>query len=109
PRLRSGAFFIRKTLMQGRKGGAMSLFRYKGSKVWTMDFVFHGQRVRESTKTRNLTNARTIERNRRTALEDGSAGIKKVKTGKLFKSAAEEYMAAEKASLKPNQKGGHAS
>src|ERR1700694_5064581 len=23
---------------------AMSLFRYKGSKVWTMDFVIHGQR-----------------------------------------------------------------
>jgi len=87
----------------------MSLFRYKGSKVWTMDFVFHGQRVRESTKTRNLTNARIIERNRRQELEEGSAGIKKAKTGILFKSAAEEYMAAETASLRPNQKGGHAS
>ena len=27
----------------------MSLYRYKGSKVWTMDFIFHGQRIREST------------------------------------------------------------
>jgi hypothetical protein len=26
----------------------MSIFRYKGSKVWTMDFVIHGQRIRES-------------------------------------------------------------
>jgi hypothetical protein len=24
----------------------MSVFRYKGSKVWTMDFEFHGQRIR---------------------------------------------------------------
>ena len=87
----------------------MSLFRYKGSKVWTMDFVFQGQRVRESTKTRNLTTARTIQRDRQKGLEEGSAGIKRVKTGRLFKSAAKEYMAAEKASLRPNQKGGHAS
>jgi integrase len=87
----------------------MSLFRYKGSLVWTMDFVFQGQRIRESTGTRNKTLARTIERNRRTALEEGSAGVKKVKTGRLFKSVADEYLAAEKATLRPNQKGGHAS
>jgi hypothetical protein len=29
----------------------MSLYRYKGSKVWTRDFIFHGQRIRESTGT----------------------------------------------------------
>ena len=28
----------------------MSIYRYKGSKVWTMDFMFHGQRIRESTE-----------------------------------------------------------
>jgi hypothetical protein len=89
--------------------GAMSLFKYKGSLVWTMDFVFQGQRIRESTGTRNKTLARTIERNRRTALEEGSAGVKKVKTGKLLKSLADEYLSTEKASLNPKQKGGHAS
>ena len=25
----------------------MSVFRYKGSKVWTMDFIIHSQRIRE--------------------------------------------------------------
>lgn len=86
----------------------MSLFRYKGSKVWTMDFVFQGQRIRESTGMRSKTRARKVEDKRREGLEDGSAGINKVKKGKLFKSVAKEYMAAEKASLRPDQKGGHA-
>jgi hypothetical protein len=39
----------------------MSLFRYQGSKVWTMDFLFHGQRIRESTGTRSKTLAQKIE------------------------------------------------
>jgi len=56
---------------------AISLFRYKGSKVWTMDFVIHGQRIRGNTGTRFKTLARKIEDNRRRALVEGSAGIKK--------------------------------
>ena len=36
----------------------MSLFRYKGSKVWTMDFVIHGQRIRESTEMTSITRAK---------------------------------------------------
>jgi integrase len=87
----------------------MSLFRYKGSKVWTMDFVFQGQRIRESTKTQDLASARTIQRKRQTDLENGSAGIKKIKKGQFFGTVAEEYIEKEKASLRPNQKGGHAS
>ena len=43
----------------------MSLFRYKGSKIWTMDFLFHGQRIRESTGTRSKTLALKIEAKRR--------------------------------------------
>jgi hypothetical protein len=39
----------------------MSVFRYKGSKVWTMDFLFHAQRIRESTGTRSKTLALKIE------------------------------------------------
>jgi hypothetical protein len=56
----------------------MSLFRYKGSKVWTMDFQFHGQRIRESTGTASKTLATEIQRKRRRELEEGSAGIRKL-------------------------------
>jgi hypothetical protein len=87
----------------------MSLFRYKGSLKWTMDFVFQGQRIRESTRTRSKTLARKIEDKRKADLEAGSAGVKKTKKGKLFESVAKEYMAAEKDSLRDDQKGGHAS
>ena len=55
----------------------MSLFRYRGSKVWTMDFLFHGQRIRESTGTRSKTLAQNIEDKRRRGLEEGTAGIRK--------------------------------
>ncbi len=55
----------------------MSLFRYRGSKVWTMDFLFHGQRIRESTGTRSKTLAQKIEDKRRRGLEEGTAGIRK--------------------------------
>lgn len=36
----------------------MSIFRYRGSKVWTMDFIFQGRRVRETTGTRSRTLAK---------------------------------------------------
>ncbi len=29
----------------------MSLYKPKGSKIWVMDFMFHSQRIRESTGT----------------------------------------------------------
>jgi hypothetical protein len=58
----------------------MSVFRYKGSKVWTMDFHIHGQRIRESTGTRSKTLATDIERKRRRELEEGTAGIRKAQT-----------------------------
>jgi integrase len=86
----------------------MSLFRYKGSKVWTMDFVFQGQRIRESTGVRNKELARTIQRDRQTAIAQGSAGVKKVKRAQLLASVDDEYIAAEEASVRPGQKGGHA-
>jgi integrase len=85
----------------------MSVFRYKGSKVWTMEFHFHGQRIRESTGTRSKTLAAKMERNRRTALEEGSAGIKKAKPAQTFAAVAEHYLTAEKATLTPGQCDGH--
>jgi integrase len=79
----------------------MSVFRYKGSKVWTMDFLFHGQRIRESTGTRSKTLALKIEDKRRRALEEGAAGIRKQRQPLLLSVAAEEWLDMKKATLAP--------
>jgi hypothetical protein len=76
----------------------MSLYRYQGSKVYTMDFMFHGQRIRESTGTRSKTLAQEIERKRRRALEEGAAGLNSKRNRPLlFSIAAEEYLRMKEA------------
>jgi len=79
----------------------MSVFRYKGSKVWTMDFLFHGQRIRESTGTRSKPLALKIEDKRRRALEEGAAGIRKQRQPLLLSVAADEWLELKKATLAP--------
>ena len=79
----------------------MSVFRYKGSKVWTMDFLFHGQRIRESTGTRSKTLAFKIEDKRRRDLEEGAAGIRKQEQPRLLSVAADEWLDLKKATLAP--------
>lgn len=79
----------------------MAIFRYKGSKVWTMDFMFHGQRIRESTGTRSKTLALKIEDKRRRALEEGAAGIRKQRQPLLLSVAADEWLDIKKATLAP--------
>jgi hypothetical protein len=79
----------------------MSVFRYKGSKVWTMDFLFHGQRIRESIGTRSKTLALKIEDKCRRALEEGSAGIRKQRQALLISVAADEWLEMKKATLAP--------
>ncbi len=79
----------------------MAVFRYKGSKVWTMDFLFHGQRIRESTGTRSKTLALKIEDKRRRALEEGAAGIRKRRQPLLLSVAADEWLELKKATLAP--------
>jgi len=79
----------------------MAIFRYKGSKVWTMDFLFHGQRIRESTGTRSKTLALKIEDKRRRALEEGAAGIRKRRQPLLLSVAADEWLDMKKATLAP--------
>ena len=79
----------------------MSVFRYKGSKVWTMDFLFHAQRIRESTGTRSKTLALKIEDKRRRELEEGAAGIRKQQQPRLLSVAAEEWLEMKKATLAP--------
>src|SRR5665213_1670023 len=85
---------------QGRKVN-MSIFRYKGSKVWTMDFVFHAQRIRESTGTSSKTLAGKIEAKRRRELEEGTAGIRKHQQPRLFSVASEAWLDLKKATLAP--------
>src|SRR6202167_5414404 len=79
----------------------MAVFRYKGSKVWTMDFMFHGQRIRESTGTRSKTLALKIEDKRRRALEEGAAGIRKQRQPLLLSVAADEWLDMKKSTLAP--------
>lgn len=47
----------------------MAVFRFRNSKVYWMDFFFHGQRIQESTGTRSKTLAKKIEDKRRRGLE----------------------------------------
>jgi integrase len=79
----------------------MSLYRYKGSKVWTMDFMFQSQRIRESTGTRSKTLAKEIERKRRHGLEEGAAGIRKQSRAVLFSFAAADYLEMKRSSWSP--------
>ena len=79
----------------------MSIFRYKGSRVWTMDFMFRGQRIRESTGTRSKTLALKIEDKRRRALEEGAAGIRKQRQPLLLSTAADEWLTMKKTTLAP--------
>jgi integrase len=80
----------------------MSLYRYTGSKVWTMDFMFHGQRIRESTGTRSKTLAKRIEDKRRRGLEEGAAGLNSKRSRPLlFSVAAAEYLKMKEARWEP--------
>lgn len=49
----------------------MAVYRpTRDTKVWWYDFIFQGQRVRESAKTRSKTVAKDAERVRRRELEE---------------------------------------
>jgi len=71
----------------------MSVYRpTTGSKVWWYDFIFEGQRVRESAKTRSKTIAKDAEKARRRELEESYNGIKRRDRTKLFSIACEEWL-----------------
>jgi integrase len=67
-----------------------------------MDFFVHGQRIRESTGMTSKTRAREVEENRKQALRDGIAGLKKPKAPRLLSVEAEEWLAVKSAKLTPN-------
>ncbi len=49
---------------------------YKRGGVWWFEFVFNGERIRETTKQGNRRTAEQIESARRTQLAKGEVGIK---------------------------------
>src|SRR5215472_2364655 len=79
----------------------MSLYRPKGSKVWVMDFMFRGQRIRESTGTASKSRACRIEQKRRNDLAEGAAGIRRQDPPRLLSVAAEEWFEAKKLAWSP--------
>src|ERR1700728_3821335 len=71
---------------------AMSVYRPAISKVWWYDFIFEGQRVRESAKTRSKTIAKDAEKARRRELEESYNGIKRRDRAKLFSIATDDWL-----------------
>src|SRR5271169_6191084 len=82
----------------------MSIYRPTGSKKWVMDFMFQGQRIRESTRTRSKTLAAKIEDKRRRELEAGTAGIRNRQTPRLLSAAAEEWQEGKKRKWSPKMR-----
>jgi integrase len=78
----------------------MSIYRpTNNSKVWWYDFIFEGQRVRESAKSRSKTVAKDAERTRRRELEESYNGIKRRDRAKLFSIAADEWLTLKSLTL----------
>lgn len=70
----------------------MSVYRPASSGVWWYDFIFEGQRARESAKSHSKTIAKDAEKARRRELEESYNGIKRRDRAKLFSVAADEWL-----------------
>jgi len=68
----------------------MGVFKRGG--VYWYEFEFMGQRIRESANSRNKEIACSIERTRRTAMEESAGGIKRPKP-LLFRKAGKSWLA----------------
>lgn len=79
----------------------MSIYRPKGSRVWVMDFMFHSQRVRESTGMTSKTRAKEVFEKRKQSLRDGSAGIRRQARPDLLSTAAAEWQQVKQAKWSP--------
>jgi integrase len=73
----------------------MGIYRRGG--VWWYEFVFRGQRIRESTGSASRTLAAKAERQRHSELEQAVNNVSRTKRHKLFSLAAKEWLAANKA------------
>lgn len=74
----------------------MAIYRYHGSKVWTMDFMFMGQRIRESTHQTSKTRAQEVHDARKQKLRDGVSGYKKRTRPLLMSVAASQWLELRK-------------
>lgn len=92
----------------------MALYRPKrldpvtGKKIfgrtYVMDFLFHGQRIRESTCMTSISRAREVEAKRKRELQDGSAGIRKQAAPRLLSVAAREWLERKEHKWSPRMK-----
>ena len=82
----------------------MSLYRRPGTKVWTMDFMFHGQRIRETTEMTSITRAGEVQTKRKQELKEGTAGLKKREQPLLLALAAEQWQEAKERKWSPKMR-----
>ncbi len=66
---------------------------FQRGEVWWYEFVFHGQRIRESTGSGSKTLAVRAERERRRQLDEGANSLKARKWPRTFRFAAKEWLA----------------
>ena len=79
----------------------MSIYRPKGSKVFVMDFMFHSQRIRETTGMTSKTRAKEVYDKRKQSLKDGTAGIRRQARPDLLSTAAGEWKLAKEPKWSP--------
>jgi integrase len=77
----------------------VALFKYPGKKTWNYEFIFMGQKVRESAHTRSKEMARRAEAARRRQMEESYHGLKKRVAPKLFSVASEEWLQIKKPTI----------
>ena len=75
---------------------------YKRGSVYWYEFVFMGQRIRETANTSSKEVAGRIERERRRSLELGSAGLRVMERPLIFSSAAKDYLVEREPHWAPN-------
>lgn len=79
----------------------MSIYRYHGSQVWTMDFMYMGQRIRESTHQTSKTRAQEVHDKRKQQLRDSVSGYKKRSRPVLMSVAASQWLEERKSAWSP--------
>ena len=76
---------------------------YRRGQVWWYEFLFMGQRVRESSHSPSRTLAREAARHRRRELEESVNGLRdKRRRPLLFSVAAREYLDCKKGNVAPS-------
>ena len=73
----------------------MGIYKRKGTKVWTMDFMFNGQRIFESTGMTSKVKAQDVFDRRKRELKDSAAGIVKKQQPLLLSVAAAKWQEAK--------------